>query len=59
LILWWDTATHATYEEAEGMQFAATGFVVRTTGLLIATLRAFQDGNGPLQVAPSKVRVKP
>ncbi len=41
------------------MQFAATGFVVRTTGLLIATLRAFQDGDGPLQVAPSKVRVKP
>jgi len=40
------------------MQLTATGFAVRAAGLLIATLGAFQDGAGPLQVTLPMVRVK-
>jgi hypothetical protein len=49
---------HATCEEAEGVQLAAAGFVVRVAGLLIATLSTFQDDAGPLQVTLPMVRLK-
>jgi hypothetical protein len=58
LMLWWDTGTHATCEEAEGMQLTATGFVVRAARLLIATLGADQDDTGTLQVTLPMVCVK-
>ena len=45
-------------EEAESVEATAAGFIVRAARLLIANLRAFQDGAGPREVTLAVIGVK-
>jgi hypothetical protein len=59
LILWWDTGTHATCEEAQIVELATTGFEMGSTRGLVASLGALKARSRALQVTISVLGIKP